>query len=241
MFMRYTFNKINKYKGYILLGILIIIGGFIGYEYFFKYADLFKNPENIKEIILSYGKYSVLIFILIQILQVVVFFIPGEVIQIAGGYVFGSFLGTIISSVGILIGSAIGYFIARYLARDIVRKIIEKRNLKHFRKILTKSSNKIVILIVYLIPGIPKDILIYLCGLSDVNFLDFLLYSSIGRLPGIIISALFGDSIGERNYIVLGSLAIISIIFFLIGIFKGNKILEYLHQFHNKRKKGKEE
>lgn len=237
--MNYIIDKINKYKGYILLGTLIIIGGFIGYEYFLKYADLFKNQENIKEVILSYGRHSVLVFILIQILQVVVFFIPGEVIQIAGGYIFGSLLGTIISSIGILIGSAIGYFIARYLARDAVRKIIEKRNLKHFRNILTKGSNKIVILIVYLIPGIPKDILVYLCGLSDVNFWDFLLYSSIGRFPGIVISALFGYSIGDRNYIILGTVAIISVIFFLIGILKGNKILQYLHQLHDKRKKGR--
>ncbi len=237
--MNYIIDKINKYKGYIILGILIIIGGFIGYEYFFKYADLFKNPEKIKEIILSYGSYSILIFILIQILQVVFFFIPGEVIQIAGGYIFGSFLGGIISVIGIFLGSAIGYLIARYLARDMVRKIIEKKNLKFFRKILTKGSNKMIILLVYLIPGIPKDILVYLCGLSDVDFWDFILYSSIGRFPWIIISAMFGDSIGNRNYIILGSLAIISIIFFLIGVLKGNKILQYLHKLHEKRKKGK--
>jgi hypothetical protein len=63
--------------------------------------------------------------------------------------------------------------------------------------------------------------------------------SSMDRFPWIIISAIFGDSIGDRNYVILGSLAVISIIFFLIGVLKGNKILQYLHQLHDKRKKVK--
>ncbi|WP_291579474.1 hypothetical protein [Clostridium sp. UBA6640] len=55
----------------------------------------------------------------------------------------------------------------------------------------------------------------------------------------VIISAISGDSIGDRNYVILGSLVVISIIFFFIGVLKGNKILQYLHQLHDKRKKGK--
>ncbi|MGL4731430.1 MAG: TVP38/TMEM64 family protein [Clostridium sp.] len=227
-------NFLKKYGIHLFFCIFLIITIIVGYEYFVKYAAVLKNPQRIKEIILSYGVFSFLIYIALQILQVVFFFIPGEVVQIVGGYIYGPIVGSILSSIGIALGSAIGYFLARYLMREQVQKMIEKRDLKLFRKILTKGSNKLVIFFIYLIPGIPKDILVYLCGVSNINFLEFLIYSSLGRFPWIVTSALFGNGIEEKNYISLIIISAISIIFFVFGVVKGKDVLNKFHKMKNR-------
>lgn len=224
----------KKYITSIILLILLIITIFVFYEYIFKYYTILKDPQKIKKLILSYGKYSMLVFVMFQVIQVVFFFIPGEAVQIISGYIFGNFLGTLLSLAGIFIGSAIGYLLARYLARDKVQKIIEKRDLKIFRKVLNEGSNKKVIFLVYLIPGIPKDILVYLCGVSDVDFKDFLLYSTLGRFPWIVASSMFGSGIESKSYIFLGILSIIVVLAFAIGLLKGKTLIQRLNEQRKK-------
>lgn len=224
----------KKYITSIILLILLIITIVVFYEYIFKYYTILKDPQKIKKLILSYGKYSMLVFVMFQVIQVVFFFIPGEAVQIISGYIFGNFLGTLLSLAGIFIGSAIGYLLARYLARDKVQKIIEKRDLRIFRKVLNEGSNKKVIFLVYLIPGIPKDILVYLCGVSDVDFKDFLLYSTLGRFPWIVASSMFGSGIESKSYIFLGILSIIVVLAFAIGLLKGKTLIQRLNEQRKK-------
>ena len=101
----YVRIKVLGHKQHIVIIAIVLIFMYVGYQYFFKYSDLIKNPNIMKKIVLSYGNLSVLVFILMQVLQVVVFFIPGEFIQIAGGYIFGTFWGGVISLIGITLGS----------------------------------------------------------------------------------------------------------------------------------------
>ncbi|MBU3091275.1 TVP38/TMEM64 family protein [Clostridium sp. CM028] len=218
--------KVSGYKQYILLSAVLLAFAYIGYEYYFKYSYILRNPNILKEVILSYGNFSVLIFILMQVLQVVVFFIPGEFIQIAGGYIFGAFLGGIISLMGITLGGIIVYLIANSYGRPFVEKLLLKKKVKFFRKILKIGSKKNVIFIFFLIPGIPKDALIYICGVSDVSFKDFFIYSTLGRIPGIFISSYFGQKIDAWDVTSLITIGITMSIISIVGIFKGNTIIK---------------
>ena len=217
--------KVLRHRQYIVLSTVLIFFIYIGYEYYFKYSYILKNPNILKGVVLSYGNFSVIVFIIMQILQVVVFFIPGELIQIAGGYIFGTFLGGIISLVGITLGSIIVYFISNNYGKPYVDKLILKKEVKFFRKILNMGSKKIVVFMFYLIPGIPKDALTYICGVSDISFEDFFIYSTLGRIPGIFISSYFGDKIYARDFTSLITIGIIMSILFSIGLFKGNVII----------------
>ena len=72
---------------------------------------------------------SSLLFILLQVLQVVVFIIPGDVINATGGFVFNIFLGSILSFIGVVIGSLIAFYISRFLGYNFVNKFIKKEKL----------------------------------------------------------------------------------------------------------------
>ena len=121
----------NKILGIIILLILILAFR----KYLVEYSHYFRNPEELRALILSFGKYSFLAYIVIQIAQIIIFFIPGELVQIAGGYIFGSLKGYALSFVGILIGSAFSFLLARILGKKFVEKIVFSEDRWLFRKI----------------------------------------------------------------------------------------------------------
>lgn len=230
-----TWLKNNKNS--IILSIIIIIFLYGAYEYYSQYFEVLKNPEKIKRIIMSYGQNSVIAFIALQVIQVVFFFIPGEIIQIAGGYIFDAFYGSLYSLIGITIGGGIVFLISRLFGKPFVEKIISKKHIKFFSKVLNSDKINYIIFILYLIPGIPKDVLAYICGISSVGFKDFLIYSSIGRLPGIVISTYFGQNISSKNIPILVGVASITCVLIIIGVVKGKSIIGNLTKENKNNKK----
>jgi uncharacterized membrane protein YdjX (TVP38/TMEM64 family) len=224
-FWKKGLDKMSKNKSYIMLGIIFIFLIFIAYEYYHRYFFLFRDPAKLKKIIMSYGKYSVIAFFILQIIQVVAFFIPGEIVQIAGGYIYGTVLGSGLSVLGITAGSIIVYLISNYYGKPLVDKIISDKDLKFFQRILNLGKINLIVFLIYLIPGIPKDVLAYICGVSNITFKNFIIYSTIGRIPGIFVSAYFGAKINSGNRTILVAIGSLAIVLFLIGIFKGEKIV----------------
>lgn len=189
-----------------------------------------RDPLMLKSIIVSYGKYSIFAFIILQIIQVVAFFIPGEIIQIAGGYIYGTFLGSIISFGGITLGSILVYILSHNFGKPLVDKIIPAKDNNFFKGILDSKKINMAVFVVYLIPGMPKDVLAYICGISNISLRNFLIYSSAGRLPGIIISSYFGYNVILHNWSMIVFIAIIMTALFIFGLLKGGKIMKKLTQ-----------
>lgn len=221
-------SGISLKKSYAAAAVLLVFLCIAAYVYVHKYFYLFNNPYKLKMVIMGYGKYSVFVFLGFQIIQVIVFFIPGEIIQIAGGYIFGTFYGSVLSIIGITIGSAIIYGMSNLFGRPLVKRIISKRHLELFEKILKLGSVNHVVFLLYLIPGIPKDVLGYICGVSEMSFRNFICYSTLGRIPAIIISAYFGAGITGGKTVNLVIIAVVSTVLFVFGVFKGEKIISIL-------------
>lgn len=222
-------KKLGKIISSIIVVALLLGIGVFTYDYFREYTYLFKSPEQIKELILGYGSFSFLAFIVIQILQIIIFFIPGEVVQIAGGFVFGPIFGFVLSIIGILIGSAFTFQISRILGKPFVEKICNKSNSWLIQKLEKNAHNDKgvakVIFILYLIPGIPKDLLGYICGISDITLKQFLILSTVGRTPALLFSCFFGHSIGLDSVSTLIMLTIAFVIIFSITLMFSRKYI----------------
>lgn len=229
-------DRIIEYKGYIILIIILVFFIIAGYEYYYKYFYVLKDPEKLKAYVMSYGKYSLFVFIAIQVIQVIAFFIPGEIVQIAGGYIFGAGIGSIISLAGITGGSTFVYLIANKFGKPFVQKIVSENKFDFIEKVLAAGSKKFIIFLLYLIPGLPKDIFGYVCGVSDISLKDFALYSTIGRIPGIFISAYFGSQMFTGNIHLLVLIAVIMSILFVVGMLKGDRIIRGIIKNHKKEK-----
>lgn len=228
-------DKLHEYKSHIVLGIIFAILLFIAYEYYHRYFYILKNPDRIKKTIMSYGQYSILAFYILQIIQVIAFFIPGEVVQIAGGYIYGTLWGSILSLLGITTGSMVVYSISRFYGKPLINKIISAKDFKFFEKALRMGSVNYIVFLLYLIPGIPKDVLAYMCGISNITFKNFIIYSTLGRIPGIFMSAYFGAKFSVENKVVLIVIAIVAIVLFIVGLFKGEKIISGMVRTKSRR------
>lgn len=205
----------------VLLVILLI-------KYMPKLLLITVSLEEFKNYILSMGHFGVLMIILFQGLQTIIAPIPGEVIQIAGGYLYGIPLGTIYNLIGLIIGSGMAFYFARLIGRDFVENLIEKKKLKWINNIMESKKFEIILFIIFLVPGLPKDFMIYVAGLTNLKPIKFFVISVISRLPWIMISASVGANINAGNYGMTIVIAVIAIIGFLMGVFYKDWIINKL-------------
>jgi len=157
------------------------------------------------------GWFSVL---LIQVLQIFIAFIPGEIVEILSGVLYGSLGGLFICLLGILIGSVLIYYTVKLFANKSLQKFKDK--LKTYSFLNNPKKIHTYFFIIFLVPGIPKDIFIYLVPFLPIKFTTFLIISLIARVPSILSSTIIGNSLFEGNYltsiIIFSTFAIIGVV-----------------------------
>jgi len=161
---------------------------------------LYRDKKLLKETVRSWGWMAPLVFIAIQALQVIVSPIPGEITGPVGGALFGTWLGLIYSTIGLSVGTLFCFWVGRLWGEPLVRPFLSERHWNRMNFIL-EAEGVILCFILYLIPGFPKDIISYLFGLSPLPFWLFAVVSTIGRLPGTLISSYFGANVAEHQYL----------------------------------------
>lgn len=189
-------------------------------------TKLVRNPDEFRRFIDSYGTLSILVFIGFQILQVIIAAIPGELVQIAGGYIFGVLEGTLYSVIGILIGAIAAFCSARLLGFKAIASLISKTKIDKFNFLLNNRKGEMIIFLLFLIPGLPKDILVYIAGLSPIKPLRFFVIYLVARLPGLVGSSMIGAHIQQKNYVIAIAIFALASVLFMIGFLFRDKIIE---------------
>lgn len=163
--------------------------------------EIFKNPQALQTQLQSYGVLGQILFIGIMALQVIFVFLPGEIVEIMAGFLYGPLGGMIACMIGCAIGSSLIYvFVKKYGVKFIDKLIgLDKVNEVDFLK--NKEKRNILCFIIFFIPGTPKDILTYFIPLTDMKLSTFLFITTIARFPSIITSTLGGHAIGMKNYL----------------------------------------
>jgi len=161
---------------------------------------LFHDNQYMKEKLVEWGPAAPLIFILIQALQVVLAPIPGEVTGVLGGFVFGQWMGLIYSTMGLTAGSLLAFALGRWLGGAYVRHLVSEETWTKLGFIV-EAEGTILCFIIYLIPGLPKDIVSYLFGLSPMPFWVFAVVSTLGRIPGTWVLSAQGAKTATGQYI----------------------------------------
>jgi uncharacterized membrane protein YdjX (TVP38/TMEM64 family) len=154
---------------------------------------IFGSAEEFREWLGQFGAWAPAIYFLLQIAQVVVAFIPGEVTSVAGGIMFGFAGGMALSIFGITTGSIIAFAIARKLGRPaVIRLAGGSAVIDKYMDIVNRNSTWLLFTM-FLLPFFPKDALCYVAGLTGIAWPVFILISFFGRLPGQIVSTLVGS------------------------------------------------
>ena len=221
---------------HIKVKMIVLILFFVGMSIiaYFLSGDIYsliKDPALLKEWMSVFGSFEVLIFILIQAFQVVIFIVPGELVEIAAGFLFGTTLGSIYSILGIALGSAASFIIARFLGYDFVRWVVPEQMFNRWDVFINEEKRGgTVLFLLYFIPGTPKDALAYFAGITPVSYLKFIFVSMFARLPAIVFSAYIGANIEQKNYTTALTVSVIAGIAFLIGFIYRDRIIRWLYQ-----------
>jgi uncharacterized membrane protein YdjX (TVP38/TMEM64 family) len=228
-----AFQRNNPFPYIRALALPILIMGFIVYVSV-KLAPgitrLVSQPDKFRDLMDAYGPLGALIFMLLQAAHIAIVIIPGEMVQIAGGYVFGTTLGTLYSVIGTVIGSILVFGASRLLGFGAVKALISRDHLAKFNFLLNNPRAEILMFVMFLIPGFPKDTLLYIAGLTPVKPLQFLLISTIARLPGLWGSAYIGANLHEKDYLPVWILSGVALLMFVMGILAKDRIVDKLHR-----------
>ncbi len=175
----------------------LVLTGSPAYEFLVRlYVDRFFLKQTLRQ----WGILAPVIFIALQALQVIIAPIPGEVTGILGGYLFGEWLGLLYSTIGLTLGSVAAFGVGRWLGAHYVRDLVSQETWDKMGFIV-EAEGAILCFIIYLIPGLPKDMVCYLFGLSPMPLWVFTLVSTLGRVPGTWILSVQGAQTAAGNYL----------------------------------------
>ncbi|WP_251860443.1 TVP38/TMEM64 family protein [Clostridium sp. Marseille-Q2269] len=181
----------KKAKNSVIVFIIFI--GLLGFlVYFLRNTILAKEVSavSIKEYINSYGVISPIVYIILFTLVPLTLF-PDSILAIAGGMAFGMVQGSIYTVIGAVCGASLSFYIARVLGRTMVDKLVRGKG-KWFEDGVEKNGF-LVVFILRLIPLVPFDVISYGSGLSKIKFKDFILATTVGIIPGILVFINLGD------------------------------------------------
>ena len=217
----------------ILFGIVVALPVNI----FFNHHDILERFENFNDILKFLEHYhwqSILVYIVIQTMQVIISIIPGQAFQFAAGYLYTFFPGLLFSLIGAVIGTTIAFHLAKILGSDAVHLFISQEKTAYYLERLNSKRAYTIVFFLYLIPGLPKDIICYAAGISEMKFKPFLILSMIGRTPGMAGSLLIGALYLREHYVLMGIIIVLAVIAFILCLIYRNKIHGYLDRFYGK-------
>ena len=197
------FMVLKSGKWWVLLTLitaLLIPLMYYGVKNLARLAALLSSFEEFREYILGFGAEGIIIFIVLQAVQVLVPAIPSEAVQSAGGYIYGPLLGLVFSTSGILIGGMVAFFAARYLGRAFMVKLFKESRLQKFEALVKHRRFNAVVFLIFLLPGMPKDMLNYAAGFSPVKAGTFFATTTLARLPGTLAAVYIGAALQERDF-----------------------------------------
>ena len=222
-------KNIKKY----MLAALLVLAAFLCAAVAYPIYEWVRIPENrtlIWERIDALGPWGAGIFLCIQILQVVIALIPGEPVELAAGMLYGTWGGLLICLAGILIGSSVIFTLVRRFGQPLVRKLIHEEDMKKYAFLSDAQKLDMLIFLVFLIPGTPKDTLNYLCPLTPISPVRFLILSTFARIPSVLSSTFAGANFAQGNLIGSALSLCLTTLVGILGIRYENTLIQWMNQ-----------
>ena len=203
-----------------LLLAVAVIAAFVGlYLGVRRYAPFVFDAQALRTWIAGFGVFAPLVFIVLQATQVVVAPIPGQVVALVAGYLFGPVYGTIYSLTGVLIGSAVAFSLAKRYGRSFVERVIADEVIDRFDAFVERVGVPGLFAFV-IIPGLPDDAICFLSGLTTWRLRTFIAVIAVGRLPAYVITVYAGGQFAGGRFRTGIALVAFVILVSAVGYYK---------------------
>ncbi len=181
---------------------LLLLFTFIGIKVGLPLVKAFReSPETFRDYVDSHGFAGKLLMIGVTILQVVIALLPGEPFELAAGFVFGWLEGGILCMIGCIIASSMVFLLVGRFGKKVVQLFFHEDKIRQFSFLQNEKRLNILVFILFLIPGTPKDMLTYLVPLTPMKLPTFLWLTSLARIPSLFSSTITGSLAQNENYL----------------------------------------
>lgn len=220
-------DDIVRFAGLVAFFLLLVIIVILLWPHMHKLFE----PGGVDEMISTVrgaGPGGVFILLGIQILQVIVAFIPGEVVQLAAGALYGPFWGMVIVLLGCLISSYIIYQLVHRLGQPFVEGMVPTKYLEKFRAFEAKGKLEPLVFLLFLIPGLPKDTFTYLVPLTNMDVRKYLTITTVARIPGVFMSTFAAAGLMDGNIKQTVIVLVVLVILVVLGYIFKDKLIAML-------------
>ena len=197
-----TLFPIDKIIGriYPVFGAVLLLSAVVGWFVGRPLVRFASQPEQFRQWVDGHGLMGCAAYVGMVFLQVVVAVIPGEPLEISGGYAFGAVRGSLLCLLGAFLGSVAVFALVRRFGRELVDIFFPREKLEKLKFLQSSPKRDALFWLVFMVPGTPKDLLCYFAGLTDLSWGKWLLLCTVGRLPSVLTSTIGGDALGVKDY-----------------------------------------
>lgn len=186
----------------VLIGLVTAasITALLCWEYLPGLLAWLADARAVRAFVSDHAFVSRLAMLGINIVQVLLAFLPGEPVELASGYAFGFWEGTALCLVASGLATSAIYWATRRWGWKLVGLFFDRSLFDRFSWLKSAKRLELIMLIVFLIPGTPKDFLTYFAGLTNMRFLPVVLIATFGRIPSIVTSTIAASAVGSGNW-----------------------------------------
>lgn len=226
-------NKVKIFKIFLTIIVLSLFLGIIIYLFpIMRDLSTLEDQIAFKEKVENSGVLGMLSLFGLQVAQIFLIIVPGEPIEILAGMCYGSLWGTVFIMVSACIISTSIFLLVRKFGRKFVYDFCDKKKVEKIENSKVFQNPKkieFIMLILFLIPGTPKDLLVYVAGLLPIKPLKFIIISTFARFPSVITSTLAGEQLAIGDWkmsiiLYVAILILVALAVFIINKFDKDKI-----------------
>lgn len=203
----------------VLIGLVAAaaITALLCWEYLPGLLAWLADARAVRAFVSDHAFVSRLAMLGINIVQVLLAFLPGEPVELASGYAFGFWEGTALCLVASGLATSMIYWATRRWGWKLVGLFFDRSLFDRFSWLKSAKRLELIMFIVFLIPGTPKDFLTYFAGLTNMRFLPVVLIATFGRVPSIVTSTIAASAVGSGNWPLVACTLVASAFLLAVG------------------------
>lgn len=230
----------NRQKLLILAAVLLLLAGGGWFLYSSGFFQAAQSLDGLRAYIVHFAPYSHLAFFLVQLLSVVLAPIPSNITAAAGGVLFGTWPAFLLTFGAVVAGSLLVFWLARVLGRDFADRLVSRKLSEKYQDVL-RTKAPVFLVLAFLFPFFPDDMLCILAGLTDISFRRFAVIVLLTRPWGLLFASALGGSTLALPPWVMVPIGLAGLGLFLLGMKYGDKVEESVLSRLKGQKPGKTE
>jgi len=195
--------------------------------------------DAVRDKVKALGVRGIVAVFLLQVLQVIIAFLPGEPVELLIGFLYGTFGGLALCIAGIATGTVLIFTLAHKLGKKDINAFIDSEMYKKLSFLRDPLKRDAMFFLLLLIPDTPKDALTYFAPLTRIPLSRFIVISSMARIPSLISSTYVGSNISEGNFAYSALVFVLAGVLGLVGIAVYNRVIAH-HRAKSRAKQGRD-